>query len=97
MFHACDVKIAKIAAHSGPSKLFGKSWIKPTTVIDNIPSTGIDWSISIKGISTFSAFLFFAASGATIRVTRKEKTKAMNMRKTVLRAYSGSIRGDREI
>src|SRR5690349_22959933 len=33
MFQACEVKIAKMAAHSYPNRLPGKSAMKPLTVI----------------------------------------------------------------
>src|SRR5215471_2898061 len=46
MFHACDVKIAKIAAHSTPNKLPGNRAMKAVTVIDKKPRTGIDWRMS---------------------------------------------------
>src|SRR5437588_402951 len=42
MFQACEVKIAKIAAHSTPRRRPGNSAIKPLMVIDRKPSTGTD-------------------------------------------------------
>ena len=38
MFQACDVKIAKIAAHSTPNRFPGNSAMKPVTVIKYILS-----------------------------------------------------------
>src|SRR5215207_11542135 len=37
MFQACEVKMAKMAAHSTPSRLPGNSATKPVTVIDRKP------------------------------------------------------------
>src|SRR5581483_11263285 len=45
MFQACEVKIAKIAAHSTPSRRPGNSAIKPVTVIDKKPRMGTDCRI----------------------------------------------------
>src|SRR5258707_11964423 len=42
MFQACEVKIAKIAAHSTPRRLPGKSAMKPVTVIERKPRIGTD-------------------------------------------------------
>src|SRR5215469_7980713 len=55
MFHACEVKIAKIAAHSTPSRRPGNSAIKPVTVIDRNPRIGTDCRTSRAGIRIFSA------------------------------------------
>src|SRR5262249_28376098 len=46
MFQACEVKIAKIAAHSTPSSRPGNSAIKPVTVIDRKPRIGTDCRMS---------------------------------------------------
>src|SRR5271156_4133697 len=54
MFHACEVKIAKIAAHSTPSKRPGNSAIKPVTVIVKNGNTGMDCKISKAGTISFS-------------------------------------------
>src|SRR5664279_2011714 len=51
IFQACEVKMAKMAAHSTPSKLPGNSAMKPVTEIERNPSTGIDCSTSSAGIS----------------------------------------------
>src|SRR6516164_3641602 len=51
MFQACEVKIAKIAAHSYPRRLFGKSAMNPVTVIERKPRIGTDWRISRTGMS----------------------------------------------
>ena len=64
MFHACDVKTAKMAAHSTPSRLPGKSAMKPVTVMDRKPRIGIDWRISRSGIITRPSGGTLAASGA---------------------------------
>src|ERR1700730_13228917 len=42
MFQACEVKIAKIAAHSTPKRLPGKRAKKPGTVIERKPRMGPD-------------------------------------------------------
>src|SRR5260221_3290428 len=64
MFQACEVKIAKMAAHSYPSSLPGKSAMKPVTVIDRKPRIGTDWRMSSTGMSSFSARRLLAASAA---------------------------------
>ncbi len=64
MFQACEVKMAKIAAHSTPSRLPGNSAMKPVIVIDRKPRIGTDCSRSSTGISSFSACRLFAASAA---------------------------------
>jgi hypothetical protein len=64
MFQACEVKIAKIAAHSTPRSRPGKSAINPVTVIDRKPRIGTDCRISSTGIRIFSAVRLFAASAA---------------------------------
>ncbi len=55
MFHACDVKIAKIDASSRPTIECGKSAMKNVTVTVRNPSTGTDCKMSRSGINTFSA------------------------------------------
>ncbi len=62
MFHACAVKIAKIAAHSTPSRLPGNSAMKPVTVTDRKPSTGTDCRMSINGSITIRARRLWAAT-----------------------------------
>src|SRR5258708_39924762 len=42
MFQACEVKMAKIAAHSTPSRLPGNSAMKPVTGIERKPKLGAD-------------------------------------------------------
>ena len=64
MFQACDVKMAKIAAHSTPSRLPGKRAMKPVTVIERKPRIGIDCRMSSSGTITRSAVLYFAATVA---------------------------------
>jgi len=54
MFQACEVKIAKIAAHSTPNRLPGNSAMNPVTVIERKPRIGTDCSTSSAGISSFS-------------------------------------------
>ncbi len=61
MFHTCPVKMAKIAAHSTPSRLPGNSAMKPVTVADRNPSTGTDCSTSSAGGMKARAVRFFAA------------------------------------
>ena len=55
MFHACDVKIAKIDASSRPTSECGKSAMKNVTVIVKKPRIGTDCKMSNRGIRTFSA------------------------------------------
>ena len=55
MFQACEVKIAKIDAHSRPSCDPGNNAMNPVIVIDRKPRIGTDCSTSRIGISTFSA------------------------------------------
>src|SRR5437899_4052003 len=64
MFQACDVKIAKSAAHSTPGTRPGNSAMKPVTVIDRKPRIGTDCRMSKTGIKIFSACRFFAAKVA---------------------------------
>ncbi len=82
MFHTCDVKIAKIAALSGPNILPGNKATNPTMVIDKNARTGTDCKTSIMGTMMRSACLFFAASVPKIKVKANEKTKAMSIRST---------------
>ena len=49
MFQAWEVKMAKMQAHSRPSRLPGNRAMKPVTVIDKNASTGTDWRMSMKG------------------------------------------------
>ena len=51
-FHACEVKIAKIDAHSTPSWLCGNRAIQKVTVTDRKPRMGTDCSTSSSGMST---------------------------------------------
>jgi len=60
MFQACEVKMAKIAAHSTPNRLQGKSAMNPVTVIDRNPRIGIDCRMSSSGIITRSAARYLA-------------------------------------
>ena len=48
MFHACAVKIAKIDAHSSPSRLPGNSAMNAVTVTDRNPRTGTDCRMSSR-------------------------------------------------
>src|SRR5205823_5786221 len=82
MFQACEVKIAKIAAHSTPSSRPGNKAMKPLTLIDKNPSTGTDCRMSIAGIRIFSACRLFAASGAQTSVNTKDTISAAAMRST---------------
>jgi len=63
MFQAWLVKIAKMAAHSGPRAL-GNAPVKTVTVKERKPSTGTDCSTSRMGMSTISARRLLAASVA---------------------------------
>ena len=54
MFQACEVKIAKTAAHSNPNCEPGNSAMNPVMVTDKNPSTGTDCKTSSTGSSTFS-------------------------------------------
>ncbi len=62
MFQAWAVKIAKMLAHSTPSRLPGKSAMKPVTVIERKPRTGTDCRMSRIGSITLRAVTFFAAT-----------------------------------
>ena len=64
MFQACEVKMAKIAAHSTPSRLPGNRAMKPVTVMDRKPRMGIDCRMSRIGISTLPSAFTLAASVA---------------------------------
>ena len=55
MFQACEVKIAKIDAHSRPSVEPGNRAMNAVTVIDRNPRIGTDCRMSRIGMSTFSA------------------------------------------
>ncbi len=83
MFQACEVKIAKIAAHSTPIRLPGNSAMKPVTVIDRKPSTGIDCRMSSAGTSTFSAVRFLDASAANASENTSDAASAVSMRMLV--------------
>ena len=93
MFQAWAVKIAKIAAHSAPSSLPGKSPRKNVTVKVRKPSTGTDWRMSRAGMMTSSAFRLLAAEVATTKVNSSDRRIAANMRSVVRSAYSGRLRG----
>src|SRR5215472_2115276 len=96
MFQAWLVKIAKIAASSGPSVFPGKSETKNTTVKDRYPSTGTDCRTSRTGISTISARRLLAARVAYDRVKIREASRAASIRNVVRTAYIGSTEGDSE-
>ncbi len=83
MFHACEVKIAKIAAHSTPTRLPGNRAMKPVTVIDRKPSTGMDCRISSAGTITFSAVRFLEAMAAKANENSSEAPSASSMRMLV--------------
>ena len=80
MFHACDVKIAKIDAHSRPTIECGNTAMKNVTVIVRNPRIGIDWRMSSIGISTFSARRRRAAAVPYTKVKVTERNSAMNIR-----------------
>ncbi len=61
---ACEVKIAKIDAHSRPSSEPGNRARKPVTVIDRNPRIGTDCRMSSAGRSTASARGSLAAAVA---------------------------------
>src|ERR1700739_2471364 len=97
MFQAWLVKIAKIAASSGPSVFLGKSETKNTTVKDKYPSTGTDCRTSRTGISTISARRLLTAAVAYNRGKIKDASRAASIRSVVRTAYIGSTEGDREM
>src|SRR5215471_14598820 len=97
MFQAWLVKIAKIAANSGPSVFPGNSETKNTTVKDKYPSTGTDCSTSRIGISTISARRLLAAAVAYNRVKIREAIRAASIRSVVRTAYIGRTEGDSEM
>ena len=55
MFHACEVKMAKMDANSRPSSEPGNRLMNAVTVTVRNPSTGTDCKMSSSGIRTFSA------------------------------------------
>jgi len=77
------VKIAKIAAHSTPSRLPGKRATKPVTVIERKPRIGIDCRMSSRGTSTRSALRDLAASSAKTPAKASEASIASAMRSVV--------------
>ena len=83
MFHAWAVKIAKMLAHSTPSRLPGNSAMNPVTVIERNPSTGTDWRMSITGSMTMRARGLLAARYPHANVNSSDAPNAMNMRSTV--------------
>jgi hypothetical protein len=83
MFHACEVKIAKMAAHSTPSRLPGKSAMKGAIEIAWNPRIGTDCRTSSSGISTFSAVRFFAATVANAKLNTSAHASAVNIRRMV--------------
>ena len=83
MFHTWPVKIAKIAAHSTPSRLPGNNAMKAVTVADRKPSTGTDCSTSRAGKITARALLFLAARYPVPTANTSEKQKAIHMRSSV--------------
>ena len=80
MFHACDVKIAKIEASSSPTSECGNSAMKNVTVIVRNPRIGTDWRMSKSGIKIFSARRDRAAAVPYTKVNTTERKSAMNMR-----------------
>ncbi len=62
MFHACDVKMAKIAAHSRPRIEPGNRATKKATVMVRKPRIGTDWRMSRNGTSTVRARVLRAAA-----------------------------------
>src|SRR5574338_635789 len=83
MFHAWEVKMAKMAAHSTPSRLLGNRAMKLVTVMERKPSTGIDWRMSSMGTSTFSAARYLEARAANTQANSIDAPRAMNIRKVV--------------
>ncbi len=55
MFHAWEVKIAKIDAASRPSSDPGNRAMNPVMVTERKPRMGTDCRMSSSGMSTFSA------------------------------------------
>ncbi len=83
MFQACEVKMAKMAAHSTPSRLPGNSAIKPVTVMDRKPRMGMDCNTSNSGTRNFSAARYLVANTANTMLKTMDAPNAMNMRKVV--------------
>ncbi len=83
MFQAWDEKMAKMAAHSTPSKLPGNRAIKGAMAIAWKPRMGTDCKMSSRGIITFSAARYLAAMAANTRLKSSEQARAENMRKIV--------------
>ncbi len=83
MFQACEVKMAKIAAHSTPNRLPGNSAMKPVTVIARKPRMGMDCRMSSSGTSTFSAARQRDAAVAKANENSSENASAISMRSVV--------------
>ena len=83
MFQAWEVKMAKMAAHSTPSRLPGNSAMKPVTVIERKPRMGMDWRMSRSGTRIFSATRYLTVSAANTQLKTMAAPRAMNMRREV--------------
>lgn len=83
MFQACEVKMAKMAAHSTPSRLPGNSAMKGAMAIAWKPRIGTDCSTSRMGTMAFSAARYLAAMAANTQLNSSEQASAKNMRRMV--------------
>jgi len=83
MFQAWEVKIAKTAAHSTPSRLPGKSAMKGAMAIAWKPRMGTDCRTSSTGMRIFSAVRYFAARAANTKLKTSAQASAMNILSTV--------------
>ena len=83
MFQACEVKMAKIAAHSTPSRLPGNSAMKGAMAMAWKPRMGTDCRMSSIGIMAFSAVRNLAAMAAKTKLNSSEKASAVNIRRMV--------------
>ena len=81
--HACDVKMAKIAAHSTPSRLPGNRAMNGAMAMAWKPRIGTDCRMSSIGIIAFSALRYLAAIAANMKLNSSEKASAVNMRSMV--------------
>jgi hypothetical protein len=80
MFHACEVKIAKIDASSKPRIECGNTAMKKVTVTVKNPRIGTDCKMSSSGMRIFSARRDRPAAVPYTNVNATDSPSAMNIR-----------------
>jgi len=75
--------MAKIAAHSTPSRLPGNKAMNGAMAMAWNPRMGTDCRMSSIGIIAFSAVRYLAAMAAKTKLNNSEKASAVNMRRMV--------------